>query len=63
MSLAGVFARLLHHGADFFRLRSQIAFVGDRRQLQLNEADDHAVRSLVQSAEPTHSHLLIFSIR
>ena len=51
-------ARLLHHGANLPGLRHKIALGGDRRQLQLDEADDHAVGSLVQSAKSAHGSLL-----
>jgi hypothetical protein len=48
------FARLLHHRANLLGLSRQIALGRDRRQLQLNEPDHHAVRRLVQSAKSTH---------
>ncbi len=54
-------ARLLHHRANLLCLRRQIALGDDRRQLQLNEPDDHTVGSLVQSTEPTHWHFSLLT--
>src|SRR5215472_6439351 len=53
-SMVGMPLRALHHRANLLGLCGEIALGGERRQLQLNEPDDHAVGSLVQSAESTH---------
>ena len=46
--------RLADHLADALRLRRQLRGRLDQRQMQLHQADHHAIRRLVQTTQSTH---------